>query len=318
MPPGWRAWDFSFDEKQATRTLSPAVLNLVRPLSGDAQVPLQSLDISTIILSVLYVLAMLAFLVLFIVDWALHFRQTGRFWKYGFVLGGVMLAMDAGILVLLPTLRKGWMGALVVVTDIFSFGRVALFTVVGMYCCMRMRRPDLPLLGRLWGRRYYQGRINSLHALIAVAVVAGMAAAYSGALFKLASPQMSSILKELTGRQRAAGTSGDRPSLLVALVLLTFALAEEVTFRLGIQSFLARQLKLTGPKYALAVLATSALWTMAHTGTLNPEWVKFAQIFPLGLALGCLCWKYGAEAAILAHGGFNIIMMFLGPLVIRA
>ena len=90
---------------------------------------------------------------------------------------------------------------------------------------------------------------------------------------------------------------------------MEFAIGEEIIFRLGIQSFLVKYLKLEGQSYWIAILITSALWTIGHAGTLQPEWVKLAQIFPVGLMLGWLFRKYGAESTILAHGLFNILML---------
>ena len=41
-------------------------------------------------------------------------------------------------------------------------------------------------------------------------------------------------------------------------------------------------------------------------GTLEPDWIKLAQVFPAELALGWLARKHGIEACILAHVVFNI------------
>ena len=89
-------------------------------------------------------------------------------------------------------------------------------------------------------------------------------------------------------------------------------------FRLGIQSYLAKQLRLTGGRYWIAIVLSSALWSLAHANILNPAWVKIVQVFPLGLALGYLMRRYGLEACLLAHGGFNVAMMFLGTDLIKS
>ncbi len=99
----------------------------------------------------------------------------------------------------------------------------------------------------------------------------------------------------------------------MALILIAFAFGEEILFRLGIQNFLAKQFRLNGNRYWVAVVVTSGIWSLGHANTLNPEWVKMVQIFPLGIALGFLFKKHGLESCIIAHGIFNLIMMGLGP-----
>jgi membrane protease YdiL (CAAX protease family) len=102
----------------------------------------------------------------------------------------------------------------------------------------------------------------------------------------------------------------------MALVLLEFAFAEEIVFRLGIQNYLARLFRLQGNRYWIAIVLTGLFWSLAHASILDPEWVKIAQVFPLGLALGYVFKQYGTEACILVHGVFNVIMMFLAPFLI--
>ena len=125
------------------------------------------------------------------------------------------------------------------------------------------------------------------------------------------------FVKELSKVQGAKSRISNEPSVLMALVVLEFAFAEEILFRLGIQNYLAKQFRLNGSKYWVAVVLTSAFWSLAHANILNPEWVKMVQIFPLGIALGFLFKKYGLESCIIAHGIFNLIMMVLGPYLIN-
>jgi membrane protease YdiL (CAAX protease family) len=60
---------------------------------------------------------------------------------------------------------------------------------------------------------------------------------------------------------------------------------------------------------------TTVVWTLGHLGSLDPDWVKLAQIFPTGLALGWLYRRQGAESAIAAHALFNVLgALVLSPL----
>jgi membrane protease YdiL (CAAX protease family) len=134
---------------------------------------------------------------------------------------------------------------------------------------------------------------------------------YSVILFSLTSPQLSDMLQKTIGP--ASAEFENAVTVQTILLVLEFAVAEELIFRLGIQSFLVKYLKLEGARYWIAILITSALWTLGHVGGLDPEWVKLAQVFPVGLMLGWLFRKYGVESTILAHGLFNVVLGFLPP-----
>jgi membrane protease YdiL (CAAX protease family) len=137
---------------------------------------------------------------------------------------------------------------------------------------------------------------------------------YSVVLFLLTTPQLS----EMWQKEVVPSSAGvENATIQVILTVLTFAVAEEIIFRLGIQSFLVKYLKLEGQSYWIAIVITSGLWTLGHVGTLDPAWVKTAQIFPVGLMLGWLFRKYGAESTILAHGLFNVVLVFLPACLFR-
>ncbi len=144
-----------------------------------------------------------------------------------------------------------------------------------------------------------------------VLLVGGGGVAYSAVLFAAAKPNLSDVLRDfLRLRDEPAKIAFTFPALVA---MLEFALAEELIFRLGIQGFLAHYLKLGGRRYWIAVVLTSALWTAGHVGVLEPAWVKPAQIFPLGIALGFLMQRFGAESCIVAHGFFNVVLLGLSP-----
>jgi len=136
---------------------------------------------------------------------------------------------------------------------------------------------------------------------------------YSSVLFLLTSPRISDLAEQVFGEGVSVADSS--VSLLSLLIVLEFAFAEEITFRLGIQNYLAKQLNWQGNKYWIAIALTAALWTLGHTGIVEPDWVKLLQIFPIGLALGWLFRKVGTEGCILAHALFNVGMSVLTPLV---
>jgi len=148
-----------------------------------------------------------------------------------------------------------------------------------------------------------------------VVMVATMSVVYSTLLFTLTKPHVGETVRRMFGvREDIADTGGFAP--FIVLLVLAFAIGEEIFFRLGIQNFLARYLNWQGRRYWAAIALTSLLWTVGHAGVLDPNWVKLAQIFPVGLMLGWLFRRYGVETCMLAHGLFNVTMIGLTPLVL--
>lgn len=151
--------------------------------------------------------------------------------------------------------------------------------------------------------------INWKEYFITVFGVSAVGILYSIILFMLTKPQISVLAQQKLGVSSANFES--TVTIQGILVLFEFAIAEEIIFRLGIQNYLAKYLKLQDNNYWIAIIITSVLWTLGHVGVLVPEWVKFAQIFPIGLLFGWLYKKFGAESTMLTHGIFNFVLAFL-------
>ena len=138
------------------------------------------------------------------------------------------------------------------------------------------------------------------------------AVAYSAVLFFVAQPRPGLIAQNINFSDAQIVTP------LTLVIILEFAFVEELIFRLAIQNYLGAKLIKRRYGYAAAIVITAALWSMAHVGSLNPDWVKLAQIFPLGLALGWLYRRQGTESTIMAHALFNLIGgLVLSPLYLR-
>jgi len=151
----------------------------------------------------------------------------------------------------------------------------------------------------------------SRYLLTIVGVGVG-AVAYSAVLFLITQPRPGLIAQNLLSSDVEILTP------LTLVIILEFAFAEELIFRLGIQNYLGAKLIDKRYGYAIAVALTAALWSMAHVGSLDPDWVKLAQIFPLGLALGWLYRRQGTESTIMAHALFNLLGgLLLSPLYLR-
>jgi len=148
-----------------------------------------------------------------------------------------------------------------------------------------------------------------------ILIVVAASAVYSTVLFLLTEPHVTETVKRIFGA-RGDITNVDTFTALTVVVVLAYAFAEEIFFRLGIQNFLAHYLGWQGRRYWAAIAMTSLLWTLGHAGVLDPNWVKLVQVYPMGLALGWLFRRHGVEACILAHGLFNIVMTGLSPFLL--
>lgn len=140
---------------------------------------------------------------------------------------------------------------------------------------------------------------------------------YSAIVFWLTEPGLSSQLNGgLFDLEQQIAT---RVTLGGILVVLTVAVGEEIVFRLGIQNFIARYALWEDQDYWRAILLTALLWTLGHIGSLDPDWVKMVQIFPIGILFGWLFKRYGTESCIIAHSLFNLGgLILLTPMLLPA
>lgn len=91
------------------------------------------------------------------------------------------------------------------------------------------------------------------------------------------------------------------PALLAMLFIVTnAAIAEELIFRLGLQSLLQKRVGAWG-----AILLTSTIFMFGHMGMIAPLGYKETQIFLVSIAFGLLRNRYGIFSSIIAHAVFN-------------
>lgn len=64
---------------------------------------------------------------------------------------------------------------------------------------------------------------------------------------------------------------------------------------------------------AAAICVTSALWALQHQGMISPEWVKWVQIFGVGIVLGVARLRLGLEACMTLHFLHNILAGWCVP-----
>jgi membrane protease YdiL (CAAX protease family) len=272
---------------------------------------------ATEVAMIVYSGLMLAFFVVFLIGYFRYRKRVRPYARYALIPAVALVLIEGALLVCSQDIREAVRAPVVLCVDVIAFVRLFVYGAVGMYCAASVARPYAPLLRALVKHRPQVATGLSRGLLFWAPVFVGASVVYSWLLFTLVPVRMSEAIREMLEASPASAPLALQPSLVGALVMLEFALAEEVMFRLGIQNYLAHVFKLRGDRYWVAILLTTVLWSVAHVNTLEPGWVKLVQVFPMGLALGLLFRRYGLEVCVLGHAVFNIIMMFLAPSLIQ-
>ena len=298
-------------------------------------------------LGLVYVISLFVFLIAVLVYWVRVRRDVRGVTRYGITAGLLWVGLEVLVLV---TSRALIPLETVLFADAIGFLRITAFTIVGIHACRRLGIPSLPLIGvrpvpvepvaeqqPLSDEEVFQPigeapplseppttveipapgselRVRLGPWLATVLAVAAGAIAYSALLFAVTSPRLSEAAKVLFGESVPRTTE---ISLVAILMVIQYAFAEEIVFRLGIQNLLSRLFRGRVRGTWIAILLTAALWTIGHAGLIEPDWVKLAQIFPIGIALGWMLLRLGAESCIATHVLFNLVMLFLAPTLMR-
>jgi hypothetical protein len=269
------------------------------------------------LVAIVYSGLMLVFFIIFLIGFFRHRKRVRPYTKYALVPAVGLMLIDAAILFASPELLRTLGAPAIGCVDLLAFARMIVFGAVGMYCAALVGCPHMPLLRAALGRRRRIAPGLGAGLLVWSLGLAAAGVVYSWVLFTLVPVRASDAVRQMLENSPASSPISPQPSLLAALVMLEFALAEEVVFRLGIQNYLAKLLKLRGGTCWTAILLSALLWSTGHVNTLDPDWPKLLQVFPFGLALGLLFRRYGLEACILAHAVFNLVLMFLAPSLIE-
>ena len=300
----------------------------------------------TVALGCIYGLAMLFFTIAFLVEWIKSRNEIKKYLKYGAWFGFTVVGLDLFIVAITPSAWDSSLLAALIAEPIVLL-RIIGFTMLGMYYAAELGYPSFPILLKKFKIPVAEENLNLVTQIektefsqenqdsdlssmqgdnvvvkppaadllvsinwkeyfIKVLGISAISIFYSIILFLLTEPHMSELPQQKFGSLME--NLGSAVTIQGILLFFEIAIAEEIVFRLGIQNFLVKHLNLQNNNYWIAIVITSVLWTLGHAGVLEPEWVKLAQIFPVGLLLGWLYKKFGVESTILAHGIFNIVL----------
>ncbi|NES04029.1 MAG: CPBP family intramembrane metalloprotease [Okeania sp. SIO2F4] len=253
-------------------------------------------------------LAGVFFFFAFLIIWHKRRYELQPYFSYGLLTGGILFGMQLLSIFLdidLKSLSLAKVFGIIIRLLIDSF-KMMIFTTVGIDYATKLAYP-LYIKTHFSTRKVKDHLLKLSQLIIPTLAVTAFCILYSIILFKFTNPELASSMRKLF----ESDMTRENYSAANFVFFLVAAFSEEITYRLGIQNYLAIHLNWRHSRYWLAILVTSILWTIIHTDTLHPNWVKFAQIFPIGLLLGWLFRKYGIISCILAHGLFNVIIPLL-------
>ncbi|WDN91057.1 hypothetical protein BuS5_04029 (plasmid) [Desulfosarcina sp. BuS5] len=231
---------------------------------------------------------------LFLVDVVRFRTKTFLFLKFGLIFVGIVFGLDAVVLISNPAVFRQVPLGFLIFGNLVGIAKIMIFVTAGLYYCSLHNFCPLPIMS---GQKTISPRYVKILTLGFMA-----AFTYSYLLFKITDPQIPATLKI----QKQALSP-----FVTALVMLELAIVEEIIFRLGIQNFIVKVFNLENRQYWIAILITSFFWAASHLGTLDPAWVKFVQVFPVGIMLGFFFKKYGMESTLFVHGAYNIGMAMI-------
>ncbi len=254
----------------------------------------------------IYVIGSVIMTIAFLVAWAKNFAETRQFLPAGLAIVGVILILDVMLIwwVGLEAVDRSPVAGIAVAT--VTAIRLYTCTVVGLLLSQRLNEASAGT-GRPTGYGLSRPTGKSLsYALLATIVMM----VFSVVLFLLTNP--------------AVGAAFDSPEALSAgvsftalLVVVAISFSEEIVFRLGLQNGLTYVWRDSRYGHHWAVLATSAFWSIAHIGSLQPDWVKLVQVFVFGLVLGQMNRRFGVLPCIVTHVLFNVTTVFVSAELIR-
>lgn len=238
-------------------------------------------------------LCMLAMWIVAVVQISLHWKDVRKHIPAALATGGVVLVWG-GVLAVLYGPTSPWLSIAMAIQFAINAALIPVILPIA-------RRWDEEMgwkMGWKMGGALRGKRILATIPLVLIATV--IAGALTAAIFYVAPFEVSDEAMKME-QQMMSSVPG------VVLMVMGAAFYEELVFRMGFFVFLHRAFRRFDRLGILAAIISSALWALAHSGSVEPMWVKYLQIFPFGI-LQCVLYRVarGIEAPILTHILFNV------------
>lgn len=185
-----------------------------------------------------------------------------------------------------------------------------VMAATGAWLSEKEKTPPFPVANGLWRRK--AGTLRAAAERIGIALVAGgVALIYSIGLFWGCQQLTGSPPQPAPGTEEVAEIFAGNIPLVLGFGLAA-AFWEEIFVRLFLLNALRRLFRGARFSTVCAVLLSSAIWAAGHAGTMNPEIIKFMQVFVVGILFGIIHVKKGIETCLGAHSAFNVGILVLG------
>ncbi len=227
------------------------------------------------------------------------FFQNPKPRKSDYLIGAAaaafLLLSEIAIILLTPEVIDRFQNiGVLIVTDVIALLRIFVITVVGIKLSrelgIRWSALDDPKSGSLWRPLLYVGIIMPVLVISSYFFLDWLKPSLGVALSALQSEEPLSITQKISA----------------GIGVAEFAVFEELTYRGGVTILFYRILPERPFRYFFSAVIATTIWTLSHTGSLDPGWVKYVQILPLGIACAWLMRRFGIEYAILLHVLFNV------------
>lgn len=240
----------------------------------------------------------------------IYYKVYEMFFIVVLLVFNILIFTTINMYLLHPFISTGLINGMLIVVDIILLLQIYVVVFNGVYFSEKLENNDIPILKR----KFFDMKKLNFNIKYAIPVIAFgvIALIYTIVLFKIFKPNPSIFIEDMMDVGISLEDIDYKPNFLILLIALKASIVEEIIYRFAYQNFFAYKFKLAGKKYIIAILISTILWTIAHTSSLDLVWVKYAQVFPMGIALGYIYKKWGLEVSILSHGLFNVLMVLFG------
>jgi membrane protease YdiL (CAAX protease family) len=183
-------------------------------------------------------------------------------------------------------------------------------TASGAFLAERADIPPFPISRAFAASDPRRGRLF-VESLFLALLAAAVAVAWSILLFKATERFTGAPPQPAPGTEDVAFIFTGRTALVLGFGLAA-AFWEEIFVRLFLQNALIRLFRNARGGTGCAVVVASAVWAAGHAGTVQPELVKFLQVFGVGIMLGIVNLRRGIEPCLVAHSAFNVGILVIG------
>ena len=91
------------------------------------------------------------------------------------------------------------------------------------------------------------------------------------------------------------------------IYMLSGIINEEMTIRLGIFGLVLSLFHNSRHKWSLAIVLSSSVWALMHPS--HAQLAKYLQVFPVGLYLGWVEYRFGFETVLFSHVAANLAVV---------